>query len=134
MAGNKNSGRRPYKPSDEEREKVRVLKAGGMSHDAIAVAIGVSGPTLAKHFSVDLECGAAKVTAEILMARYSAAKEGNVSAQNRLLDLAGAARAQDRRVPSPKKMGKKEERQVAAQKATQRFAVREPPKLVVDNR
>jgi DNA-binding CsgD family transcriptional regulator len=134
MAGNKNSGRRAYDPTDAEREKVRVLKAGAMSNEAIAEAIGISEPTLTKHFSLDLEVGAAKVTAEILMARYHSAKAGNVAAQNKLLDLAGAVRVQDRRTRAAPKMGKKEERQLAAQKATQRFAVREPPKLVVDNK
>jgi DNA-binding CsgD family transcriptional regulator len=130
MAGNKNSGRRSYVPTDEEREKVRVLKAGAMSNEAIAVAIGISEPTLSKHFSSDLEIGAAKVTAEILIARYNSAKAGNVAAQNKLLELAGAVRAQDKRTRAPKKMGKKEEQQMAAEKATARFAVREPPKLV----
>jgi DNA-binding CsgD family transcriptional regulator len=134
MAGNKNSGRRAYVPTDAEREKVRVLKAGGMSNEAIATAIGISEPTLTKHFSSDIEVGAAKVTAEILMARYNSAKAGNVAAQNRLLELVGAVRAQEKRAPAVRKMGKKEERQLAAEKAAQRFAVREPPKLVVDNR
>ena len=39
MAGNKNSGRPEYVPTDDEREKVRVLKAGGMSNEAIAEAV-----------------------------------------------------------------------------------------------
>ena len=55
MAGNKNSGRPEFAPTDEDREKVRVLKAGGMTNEAIAEVIGVSEPTLRKHFSYELD-------------------------------------------------------------------------------
>jgi hypothetical protein len=90
MAGNKNSGRPPFEPTEDQREKVRVCKAGGMSNEAIAIALGIAPHTLTKHFFADVELGAAKVTAEILMARYHSAKAGNVAAQNRLLETAGA--------------------------------------------
>ena len=133
MAGNKNSGRPPYQPTDEEREKVRVLKAGGMSNEAIAAALGISEPTLTKYFSSDIEVGAAKVTAEIMMARYNSAKAGNVAAQNKVLELAGAVRAQEKRAPAEPKPGKKEERQAAAERVKGKFAPPEPPKLVVNN-
>jgi hypothetical protein len=133
MAGNKNSGRPQYAPTDEEREKVRVLKAGNMSIEAIAVAMGIAVHTLTKHFAADLEVGAAKITAEIMMARYNSAKGGNVTAQNKLLEVAGAVRAQDRRAPAEPKPGKKEERQAAAEKVSGKFAPPEPPKLVVNN-
>jgi len=59
MAGNKNSGRPEFVATDEDREKVRVLKAGGMSLEAIAEAIGISEPTLRKYFGLDIEIGAA---------------------------------------------------------------------------
>lgn len=134
MAGNKNSGRKAYAPSDEEREKVRVLKAGGMSNEAIAEAVGISEPTLTKHFSSDLEIGAAKVTADVLMARYRSAIGGNVSAQNKMLEQVGAVRAQEKRSPATPKLGKKEERQIAARNVGGRFATRQPPKLVVNNK
>ena len=39
MAEKKPRGRPEYSPTEEEREKVRVLKAGGMSREAIAEAI-----------------------------------------------------------------------------------------------
>ncbi|HTV69316.1 MAG TPA: hypothetical protein VMF90_12335 [Rhizobiaceae bacterium] len=133
MAGNKNSGRPAFEPTEEQREKVRVLKAGGMSNEAIGVALGISEPTLTKYFSSDIEVGAAKVTAEIMMARYNSAKGGNVAAQNKVLELAGAVRAQEKRAPAEPKPGKKEERQAAAERVSGKFAPPEPPKLVVNN-
>lgn len=137
MAGNKNSGRRPYEPTDEDREKVRVLKAGGMSNEAIAEAVGISEPTLRKHFRSDLDIGSAKVAADVLMARYRAALGGNVSAQNKLLEQIGVAtaagRVKQREAKAPK-LGKKEEQQQAAEKVGGKFSVPLPPKLVVDNK
>ena len=131
-------GRPPFQPTDEDHEKVRVLKAGAMSQAAIAEALGISEPTLTKYFSQDLEIGAAKVTAEILMARYNSAKAGNVSAQNKLLEMAGAVRAQEGRggkakAPPEQKRGKKEEQQLAAGRVGGKFAPPAPPKLVVSN-
>lgn len=79
-------GRPPYEPTEELREKVRVLKAGGMSDTAVASVIGISVPTLTKYYSFELEEGAAKVQADVLMARYRAAMGGNVTAQNKLIE------------------------------------------------
>ncbi|RDJ05271.1 hypothetical protein [Rhizobium grahamii] len=69
MAGNKTSGRPEYTPTDDEREKVRVLKASGMSQEAIAEAIGISVPTLAKHFTSELDRGTAKVKPDSTLAQ-----------------------------------------------------------------
>ena len=126
-------GRPLYVASNEDREKVRVLKASGMTNDAIAEAVGISIPTLTKHFAVDLDCGTAKVRAEVLMARWNAAKGGNVSAQNRMLDDLKARQVHEERAKVPPKLGKKEQQQIAAQQAGARFAPPAPPKLVVSN-
>lgn len=137
MAGNKNSGRPEFAPTDEDREKVRVLKAGGMSNEAIAEVIGISEPTLRKHFSSELDRATAKVRAELLMARYRSAMGGNVSAQNKMIEQVSANAAQEKRAPKeakPPKLGKKEEQKIAAQNIGGKFAPPSPPKLVVDNR
>jgi predicted transcriptional regulator len=135
MAGNKNSGRHEYAPTDEEREKVRVLKAGGMSNEGIAEAIGFSEPTLRKHFSSELDRATAKVRADLLMARYRSAMGGNVAAQNKMIEQVGAAQAQEKRAPAKlQKLGKKEEQKIAAKAVGGKFAPPSPPKLVVDNR
>ena len=135
MAGNKNSGRPEYAPTDDEREKVRVLKAGGMSNEAIAEAVGISEPTLRKHFSSELDRGTAKVRADLLMARYRSAMGGNVAAQNKMIEQIAASQAQDRKSPKPKaeKLGKKQEQKIAAQNVGGRFAPPAAPKLVVSN-
>jgi AcrR family transcriptional regulator len=134
MAGNKNSGRNPLAPSEDDRKKVRVLRACGMSLEAIAEAMGLAVKTLTKHFSADMEIATAKVTAEVMMARYEEALKGNVSAQNKLLEQVGAAKAQERRAPVKEpKLGKKEERQIAAENVGGRFAPPQAPKLVVSN-
>lgn len=118
MAEKKARGRPEFVVTDEDREKVRVLKAGGMSNEAIAEAIGISEPTLRKHFSLDLEVGAAKVTADVLMARYRSAMGGNVSAQNKWLEAAGAIPPKPRKVKE-KPVGKKEAAQAEAETAHQ---------------
>ena len=118
MAEKKARGRPEFVVTDEDREKVRVLKAGGMSNEAIAEAIGISEPTLRKHFSLDLEVGAAKVTADVLMARYRAAMGGNVSAQNKWLEAAGAIPPKPRKAKE-KPVGKKEAAQAEAETAHQ---------------
>ncbi|MDW9726313.1 hypothetical protein GOB91_29130 [Sinorhizobium meliloti] len=133
MAGNKNSGRPEYVPTDDEREKVRVLKAGGMSNEAIAEAVGISEPTLRKHFSSELDRGTAKVRADLLMARYRSAMGGNVAAQNKMIEQVSAARAQEKRAPKPERLGKKQERKIAAENVGGRFAPPTAPKLVVSN-
>lgn len=137
MAGNQNSGRHEFAPTDEDREKVRVLKAGGMSNDAIAEVIGISDTTLRKHFSKELDKATAKVRADLLMARYRAAMGGNVTAQNKMIEQVSAGRAQDRvaqREAKAPKIGKKEEQKAAAAAVSGKFAPPAPPKLVIDNR
>lgn len=83
-----------------------------MSQGAIAEAIGISVKTLTVHFSADMEIASAKVTADMLMARYSEAMKGNVTAQNKMLEQVMAVKAQDKRAPKPEKMGKKESRRL----------------------
>lgn len=137
MAGNKNSGRPEFAPTDEDREKVRVLKAGGMTNEAIAEVIGVSEPTLRKHFSYELDIATAKVRADLLMARYRAAMGGNVQAQNKMIEQVSANAAQRKVSPEKDekkpKLGKKEEQKLAAENVEGAFAPPAGPKLVVNN-
>ncbi|KRA42106.1 hypothetical protein [Devosia sp. Root635] len=136
MAGNKNSGRHEFQPTDEQREKVLVLKAGGMSQEAIAEAVGISVPTLTKHFPSELDRATAKVRADVLMARYRSAMGGNVSAQNKMLELVGASAADEKVKGRERKepaLGKKEQRQQAAENVGGKFAPPSGPKLIVRN-
>jgi len=108
MTAKKGRGRPEYVPTDEDREKVQVLRAQGMAKEAIAAAIGIHHETLTKHFSVDLEIAVAKKTADMMMARYRSGMGGNVSAQNKFLELAGALPPKSTRPPKTPTRGKKE--------------------------
>lgn len=118
MTEKKTRGRPEHDATDENREKVRVLKAGGMIDAAIAEVIGISIPTLTKHYFLDLEIGAAKVQADVMMARYRAAMGGNVSAQTKMLEAMGGV--SPRRTgrapltPAGVKLGKKEQAEADA--------------------
>lgn len=121
------AGRPPFKPTPALRRKVASAKAGGMSEDAIALALGITRPTLAKHFMVELTAGAAVKKMEALDALFAQVKKGNVTAIKAVLLLgdaidprpkagAGAgAGEQAASVPaSAGRLGKKEAQQVAA--------------------
>lgn len=108
MTTKKGRGRPEYVPTDEDREKVQILRAQGMSKEAIASAVGIHHETLTKYFSVDMEVAVAKRTAEVMMARYRAAIGGNVSAQNKFLELAGALPPKATRSMKTPAKGKKE--------------------------
>jgi len=108
-------GRPEYVPTDEAREKVQVLRAQGMSKEAIASAMDIHVETLVKHFSVEMECAVAKKTADVMMARYRSAIGGSVPAQNKFLELAGALPPPPRKEPKPPKLGKKEQAELDAQ-------------------
>jgi AcrR family transcriptional regulator len=47
-------GRAPFEPTDGQRATVREMAARGAEREAIAAAIGVSVPTLRKHFAAEL--------------------------------------------------------------------------------
>lgn len=118
MTKPKRKGRPPFKPTPALRRKVSILRAGGMTQEAVAMAIGVDDDTLKKHFEVELTFGAAKARAEIVSKLHEAAKGGNVTAQkaflarNEGLDVSEDLRPQT--AAKEPKLGKKE---VAAQEA-----------------
>ena len=109
MPEKRGRGRPAYVPTDEARERVQVLRAQGMSKEAIAAALDIHLDTLVKHFSLDLEVAVAKRTAEIMMARYRSAVGGSVPAQNKFLELAGASPTRAARAAAVRKVGKKEQ-------------------------
>jgi hypothetical protein len=51
-----------------------------MSHEQIALALGIARNTLEKHFETELSTGAYQRRMEVLVALHAAAKKGNVSA------------------------------------------------------
>lgn len=135
-------GRPPFKPTAAMRRQVEELRSCGMSEDSIARAIGISTPTLQKHFAEELLNGSAKKRAEVIRMLYRSAAKGNVSAQKKLEEMTRqAALAEAMMVPRPTeakapKLGKKQQEAAAAEAAAapgQKFAPPQPPKLVVNN-
>ena len=73
-------GRPQFQPTNEQRDQCSILAAGRMSEENIAAALGVSRPTLRKHFADELTAGAAQRNAAVLLALYETAVAGNVAA------------------------------------------------------
>jgi DNA-binding CsgD family transcriptional regulator len=123
-------GRPSFKPTAAHRRQVEECKSGGMSNEEIAMAIGITAPTLEKHFEDELAHGRARKRAEVLRLLYAAARKGNVSAQKQLHQITAtqaaaaeweAAEAPGRRAhaPTSAKLGKKEQAELAARTAGQ---------------
>ena len=51
-------GRPAHKPNPRTRRDVSIAAGGGMPHEEIALALGVSVPTLRKHLAAELSTGA----------------------------------------------------------------------------
>ena len=106
-----------------------TAKAGGMSEDAIALALGITRPTLNKYFMAELTTGAAQKRMDALDALFTQAKKGNVAAIKAVLllnDAAGRppqeAQGEGEGKPAPAaapamRLGKKEQAQIAAKTA-----------------
>lgn len=114
-------GRPEFEPTKAQRDKVAIAKGGGMSHDEIALGLGVSRNTLEKHFAVELKAGAYAKRLEVMSAQHRAAKGGNVAAQKAYLAQTPwleptAPQPQGDEAPAPKEppKGKKEQAQADA--------------------
>ena len=73
-------GRPAYVPTAATRRQVSVAAGGGMRHEDIALALGISRETLSKHFEHELSIGAAMRRLEVLQAMHAAAKKGSTPA------------------------------------------------------
>ena len=63
-------------PTPYTRRQVELMQAYGMKREAIAHIVGVSMPTLTKHYALELEFGAAKANARIAQRLYDTAERG----------------------------------------------------------
>jgi predicted RNA-binding Zn ribbon-like protein len=135
----KSAGRPEFRPTPRIRQKVEQLIGCGMSQDAVARAIGISTPTLVKHFAEELANGVATKRSEIIGMLFKSAKSGNVTAQKKLEEmnrLAAAAEAMaglPEQPPKAEPMGKKAQTLAAAERVEPTFAPPSAPKLVVNN-
>ena len=117
MAKNRKAGRPAHKPTPVTRRKVTNAAAGGMSHEEIAVALGLHRHTLEKHYAAELSSGALGRRMEVLDAMASTALKGNVSAQKSFLAMTPTLAAPP--VEPEKPLGKKDQANADAVTAAQ---------------
>jgi hypothetical protein len=72
-------------PSKDERQRVALGVAGGLSATALAAAVGVSRRTFGRVFAAEIETGRAQVMLEMMACLYKAARKGNGAAAKALL-------------------------------------------------
>jgi len=108
-------GRPEWEPTKAQRRKIAIAAGGGMSHAAIAQAMGISKVTLEKHCHEELTTGAHQKRVEALQALHAAARRGSVAAVKAYLLLAPDPMFPTDPAPEkPEPMGKKERQQAEA--------------------
>jgi DNA-binding XRE family transcriptional regulator len=70
----------PHEPTDEARKMAKTLSGLGVPQDDIATLIGVSKPTLHKHYREELDKGMAEANAKVAGSLFNQAVGGNTSA------------------------------------------------------
>lgn len=143
-------GRPGHEPSQENIIFVMVLLASGYSNKQVAATMGISVPTLRKHYFHLLkqkELMLDRIRTKLRVTQIQQGLAGNNSALSAALKMLDVVKAEDaqkkvnerltrkpeKSSPAPK-LGKKEEKQIAAQNVGGKFAVPNAPKLVIDNR
>lgn len=96
-----------HKPSATTRRKVAIAAGAGMAHEEIAIGLGITRPTLSKHYSKELTQGAYGKRLEVLDAMHRMAKKGNVAAGKAYIALTPAIAAPP--LPKEEPKGKKEQ-------------------------
>jgi len=112
MSKNRKSGRPAFKPTAVQRRKVTNAAAGGMSHEEMSIALGISRNTLEKYFEKELSCGALNRRMDWIDVMSRTAMKGNVAAQKALLAMTPTLAAPPMAADKPR--GKKEQAQIDA--------------------
>lgn len=127
-------GRPTFQATPALKRTVSIAAGGGMSHEAIAIALGISRVTLVKYFNEELTLGACQRRLRVLEAVYKAACKGNVAAAKAYGTLSvGAVSPEGDGVDTPEAQtgeGKKERAQResrTAQKGTEWESLLKPP-------
>lgn len=74
-------GRRAHQPDPAQRRQVEALAAYGIPEIDIARVVGIDPKTLRKCYREEIDLGGTKATAQVAGFLFSAAKNGNVTAQ-----------------------------------------------------
>lgn len=138
-------GRPAHERTARNANKVSLLFAMGYEVKDVAAALGITQPTLRKHYFSEVsqrEAMRLKLEAEVNVQLFEAAKSGNVGAMKKLLDRVDrasltmvAAKVRARGKAEPVKsapIGKKEAQRRAAENVTGRFEPRQPPTLLIN--
>jgi DNA-binding CsgD family transcriptional regulator len=76
-----NRGGQPaFVPTPNQRETVKVMVAAGIQQLHIAVLLGISRPTLRKHFRHEIDLGTAQITPVVLAAHLKLIEAGDMRA------------------------------------------------------
>ena len=80
MPAKKPAHRPSHAPTDKDRLTVRVMVAGGIDQAAIAGVLGISKPTLRKHYKAEIATAAADAHMRVHASLFQQAVKGNVGA------------------------------------------------------
>lgn len=143
---NAKRGRPEHERTERNANKVSLLFAMGYEVKDVAAALGITQPTLRKHYFSEVQQRDAmrlKLEAEQLSNLFDSAKDGNVGAMKKLLDrvdrgglVALSKSVTKRKTPDEVKpkapLGKKQERQLDAERASEGglYATRQGPPAV----
>lgn len=138
-------GRPEHVRTDRNAQKVALLFALGHEVKDVAAALGITQPTLRKHYFSEVQQREAmrlKLKAEVMAGLFDQAKAGNVGAMKKLLDqvekgelLALSSAVKNRKTPDAPKprtvpVGKKQELQLAAEGVTGIYEPRPAPSKI----
>jgi hypothetical protein len=70
-----------HEPTPEQRSQAATMSGLGLTHEQIAVVLGISADTLTRHYQADLDRGHAQAVATIAGGLFSQARAGNLGAQ-----------------------------------------------------
>lgn len=114
---NRRGGRPAFAPTDRDRATVKSMSAFGIPEYEIAKVIGITPPTLRKHFWQELEVGHIEANAKVAQSLFrKATGDGNQSVQAAIFWLKCRAGWRDR-VAEDEPLGKKEQRALEAKHA-----------------
>jgi hypothetical protein len=135
----KERGRPAWRPTIEDRQTVERMKYCGESDAVIARSLRVDVDTLRKHCPDEIADGYAQRRKQVINWLFDSAQDGHAASRKTLDQIGRSVGAQSvvpDSAPKPPKLGKKEERQAAAEavaSGSSIFAPPAPPKLVVNN-